>query len=130
MNSTLGNNSCLFCDIANDRIVAENEHTFAIWDEFPVTKHHALIIPKRHVDEYFGLNQDELLSSDLLLRIVRKMVLKADNTVEGFNIGINSGAVAGQSIFHCHIHLIPRRKGDVDHPKGGVRHLIPGKGNY
>jgi len=108
----------------------ENEHAFAIWDGFPVTERHTLIIPKRHVDDYFALTQEELLACDALLKEAKNEILKSDPNVEGFNIGMNCGEIAGQTIFHCHIHLIPRRKGDVENPRGGVRHLIPGKGDY
>lgn len=123
-------NNCLFCNIPKDKIVAENEFAYAIRDKFPVSQKHSLIIPKRHVDEYFNLTTDELIGCDLLLRSVREEILGADNSVQGFNIGMNCGAVAGQTIFHCHIHLIPRRQGDVENPRGGVRHIIQGKGNY
>lgn len=121
---------CLFCNIPKERIIAENEYAYAIHDGFPVTERHSLIVPKRHVGEYFGLTNDELIGCDSLLRTVREEILAADDSVGGFNIGMNSGAVAGQTIFHCHIHLIPRREGDVANPRGGVRHVIPGKGNY
>jgi len=116
--------------VSLDRIIAENEHAYAIRDGFPVTALHSLIIPKRHVGEYFGLTNDELLGCDSLLRAVRQEILATDASVKGFNIGMNSGMAAGQTIFHCHIHLIPRREGDVANPRGGVRHVIPGKGNY
>ena len=121
---------CLFCNIPKERIIAENEYAYAIHDGFPVTERHSLIVPKRHVSEYFGLTNDELIGCDSLLRTVREEILAADDSVGGFNIGMNSGAVAGQTIFHCHIHLIPRREGDVANPRGGVRNVIPGKGNY
>ncbi len=114
--------SCLFCHIENERVVAENDLAYAIRDGFPVTELHTLIIPKRHVEDYFGLTQEELLACD--------EIMNSDSSVDGFNIGMNSGESAGQTIFHCHIHLIPRRSGDVENPRGGVRHLIPGKGNY
>ena len=87
-------------------------------------------MPKRHVENYFELNQDELDSCHKILRLQKTEIQKHDSAVEGFNIGMNSGEVAGQSIFHCHIHLIPRRKGDVENPQGGVRHVLPGKGFY
>ena len=122
--------TCLFCDIPPERVITENEHAYAIRDGFPVTEGHSLIIPKRHVEDYFGLTEDELLACDSLLRIIRKEALETDVSIEGFNIGMNSGLVAGQTIFHCHIHLIPRREGDVENPRGGVRHVIPGKGSY
>ena len=97
---------------------------------FPVTGLHSLIIPKRHAATYFELTNEELLACDDLLRKLSEKIKSSDSTVEGFNIGLNAGEVAGQTIFHCHFHLIPRRKGDVENPRGGVRHLIPGKGYY
>lgn len=121
---------CLFCKIPTERIISENNHAYAIYDGYPVTNMHALVIPKRHVEEYFGLTQDELLGCDALLRSVRESIVKQDSAVKGFNIGMNSGAVAGQTIFHCHIHLIPRREGDVKEPKGGVRWIIPENADY
>ena len=83
-----------------------------------------------HVEDYFDLAKDELLACNILLKYIRDDILKDDPSVEGFNIGVNSGAVAGQSVFHCHIHLIPRRPGDVDNPRGGVRGVIPSKKIY
>lgn len=121
---------CLFCDISQERVIAENSIAYAIRDGFPVTEGHTLIIPKNHVDEYFGLSIEELLGCDNLLKSVRRDLLLVDDSIKGFNIGMNSGSVAGQTVFHCHLHLIPRREGDVENPRGGVRHLIPGKGYY
>ncbi|MDG2365813.1 MAG: HIT family protein [Methylococcaceae bacterium] len=121
---------CLFCDISQERVIAENSIAYAIRDGFPVTKGHTLIILKNHVDEYFGLSIEELLGCDNLLKSVRRDLLLVDDSIKGFNIGMNSGSVAGQTVFHCHLHLIPRREGDVENPRGGVRHLIPGKGYY
>ena len=123
-------NGCLFCNVGEERIIAENELAFAVRDGFPVTELHSLIIPRRHVSDYFELSKEELLACNELLRIVKEEILARDESVKGFNVGANSGLVAGQSIFHCHIHLIPRREGDVPNPKGGIRHLIPGKGAY
>ena len=121
---------CLFCEISNERIVAENDLAYAVHDGFPVTELHTLIIPKRHVEDYFSLTQEELLACDELMRLLKDEIMNSDSSVDGFNIGMNAGESAGQTIFHCHIHLIPRRTGDVENPRGGVRHLIPGKGNY
>lgn len=121
---------CLFCEIPADRVIASNDLAYAIHDGFPVTPLHTLIIPKRHVETYFDLTEDEILACNRLLSGRREEILKSDPAVEGFNIGMNAGEVAGQTIFHCHIHLIPRRKGDVENPRGGIRHLIPGKGYY
>ena len=121
---------CLFCGMSEERIIMENDVAYAIRDGFPVTESHTLVIPKRHIEEYFGLTKEEVLGCNDLLHKVREELLANDDTVKGFNVGMNSGAVAGQTVFHCHIHLIPRREGDVADPKGGVRHTIPGKGAY
>ncbi len=121
---------CIFCSIPRDRVILENDLTFAIRDNYPVTRLHSLIIPKRHVVDYFSLTEDELLSCDALLKEIKNSIQAEDESVKAFNIGINSGEAAGQTIFHCHIHLIPRRVGDVKNPRGGIRHLIPGKGDY
>ncbi|MEO1955273.1 MAG: HIT family protein [Gammaproteobacteria bacterium] len=122
--------SCLFCNISNERIISENELAYAVRDGFPVTELHTLIIPKRHVKDYFGLTKEELLACDELIKSLKGDISATDSSVSGFNIGMNAGESAGQTVFHCHIHLIPRRSGDVANPRGGVRHLIPGKGNY
>jgi diadenosine tetraphosphate (Ap4A) HIT family hydrolase len=121
---------CLFCRIAPGRMIAQNDLAYAIRDGFPVTPLHTLVIPKRHVADYFGLEAEELLAIDRLLHQLRAEILVHDPAVTGFNVGMNVGAVAGQTIFHCHVHLIPRRAGDVKNPRGGVRHVIPGKGFY
>lgn len=122
--------SCVFCDLPEDRVVDENEHFIAIRDGFPVTELHSLIISKRHVASYFDLSKQELESMNSLLASQREMLLGADPTIAGFNIGANDGAAAGQTIFHLHIHLIPRRDGDVENPRGGVRGVIPAKQSY
>ena len=122
--------TCPFCELPTARALAENKLAVAIGDGFPVTKGHVLVIPRRHVADYFGLSQDEVLACNELLHVLRRKIQAGDSSVTGFNVGINAGADAGQTIFHCHIHLIPRRRGDVSNPRGGVRHVIPGKGNY
>jgi diadenosine tetraphosphate (Ap4A) HIT family hydrolase len=121
---------CIFCGISGDKILFENDHAFAFWDAFPVTPLHLLVVPKRHTPDYFSITRDELAACDSLLRAAEAMVREQDPTVEGFNVGSNAGAVAGQTVFHCHFHLIPRRKGDVGDPRGGVRNVIPNKGPY
>ena len=123
----MNNKSCVFCSVSADRIVAENLLAYAIHDKFPVTDGHLLVIPKRHAENYFSLTQDELVACDGLLRQLRDDITVKDPSAKGFNIGVNAGAVAGQTVFHCHIHLIPRRDGDVDDPRGGVRWVIPNK---
>ena len=121
---------CLFCNISKERIILENDLAYAIHDGFPVTEMHSLIIPKRHIYDYFDLTKDELFACDQLIKSLKESILISDSSINGFNIGMNSGISAGQTIFHCHIHLIPRRSGDVVNPRGGIRNIIPGKGNY
>ena len=124
------NNPCLFCDIKKSGSVYENELAYASYDSYPVTEHHCLIIPKRHIKDYFDLSNDELVACNELIQIIKKEITKKDPTVKGFNLGTNIGKVSGQSILHCHLHLIPRREGDVDNPQGGVRSVIPNKQHY
>ena len=124
---------CLFCDLLvkdPSRIVAENSLSYAIRDAFPVTEGHTLLIPKRHVVDYFGLAPAEANAINSLMADQRQSLQHADRSIGGFNIGMNSGEIAGQTVFHCHVHLIPRRQGDVVEPRGGVRNVIPGKGSY
>ena len=124
------NNPCLFCIIKKDEILDENEFAYATFDSYPVSNQHCLIVPKRHIKDYFELIEKEIIGCDQLIKKIKSKIEKNDKLVKGFNIGVNSGKVAGQSIMHCHIHLIPRRKGDVDNPQGGVRGVIPSKQHY
>ena len=124
------NNPCLFCDIKKSGCAYENELAYASYDSYPVTEHHCLIIPKRHIKSYFDLSNDELIACNELIKIVKEEIILKDETVRGFNIGSNINKTAGQSIMHCHIHLIPRREGDVENPQGGVRSVIPKKQHY
>ena len=124
------NNPCLFCNIKESGVAQENDFAYASFDSYPVSKDHCLIIPKRHIGDYFDLSKKELIACDELIKIVKSEIIKKDQTVKGFNIGTNIGKVSGQSIFHCHIHLIPRREGDVENPQGGVRSVIPNKQHY
>ena len=124
------NNPCLFCNSKVSEIAHENELAYVSYDTYPVTNQHCLIIPKRHIADYFELSNEEVIACNDLIKIVKKEILYNDQSVEGFNIGTNAGKLAGQSIMHCHIHLIPRREGDVDNPQGGVRSVIPKKQHY
>ena len=124
------NNPCLFCDSKKSGIAHENDLAYASYDSYPVSNHHCLIIPKRHIKDYFDMTNDELIACNDLIQIIKNEILSKDINVKGFNIGTNAGKIAGQSIMHCHIHLIPRRKGDVDNPQGGVRSVIPSKQHY
>lgn len=121
---------CLFCEIPDDRIIDENELAYVIRDGFAVTELHTLVIPKRHVSSYFDLGQAEINAINQLLLKSKNEISEIDPTITGFNIGINSGESAGQTIFHSHVHLIPRRDGDVENPRGGVRGVIPEKQGY
>jgi diadenosine tetraphosphate (Ap4A) HIT family hydrolase len=121
---------CPFCEMSKESMVGENELAYAVRDGFPVTPLHTRVIPKRHVRSYFELGRSELNAGHRLLEQEKRMIEQADTSVEGFNIGVNGGEVAGQTVFHCHLHLIPRRRGDVADPTGGVRNVIPGKGAY
>ena len=124
------NNPCLFCSIKESGLADENTLAYASYDTYPVSKWHCLIIPKRHVKDYFELTNDEVIACNDLIKIIKEKVLLKDPLVKGFNIGINVGKIAGQSVLHCHIHLIPRREGDVENPQGGVRSVIPLKQHY
>jgi diadenosine tetraphosphate (Ap4A) HIT family hydrolase len=121
---------CFFCDPEEKRVLCQSELAYVLQDGFPVTKGHVLIIPKRHVASLFDLFDPEVKACMSLLKLQQKLIAENDRTVEGFNVGVNVNEAAGQSIFHCHWHLIPRRRGDVPNPRGGVRHIIPGKGDY
>jgi len=107
---------CLFCNFAGFSLICENHHSYAIWDKYPVTEMHALIISKNHYDSAFALPAFELVSIFELAKQCRDIIMKKDRSVAGFNFGANAGEVAGQKIFHVHFHLIPRREGDVAPP--------------
>ena len=109
--------------------IHENEFSYSFYDTYPVSKGHMLVVPKRIVPEIFDLTKDEYLSCLDLVRTVRNHLISEFNP-DGFNIGANCGEAAGQTIFHAHIHIIPRYKGDIDNPKGGLRNIFPGKGEY
>ena len=111
------NNPCLFCNVKKSGYAHENDLAYASYDSYPVSEHHCLIIPKRHIKDYFDLSNDELVACNELIQIIKKEITKKDPTVKGFNLGTNIGKVSGQSILHCHLHLIPRREGDVDNPQ-------------
>ena len=121
------NNPCLFCNIKESGLAHENNLAYASYDSYPVSEYHCLIIPKRHINDYFELTNEELVACNDLIKLVKDEIVNKDLSVSGFNIGTNVGKASGQSILHCHFHLIPRRKGDVENPQGGVRSVIPNK---
>ena len=128
MNKTIV--ECPFCNLKKEiEIISEAESCIAFNDGFPVNPGHALIIPKRHVSNYFELTRDEVLEMQEMLWYVKKVIDERYHP-DGYNIGVNVNESAGQSIFHVHMHLIPIYKGDMENPKGGVRGVIPCKQKY
>ena len=124
------NNPCLFCNTENKEYIFENNLAYSTFDTYPVSEFHLLIVPKRHIKNYFELTNNEMIACNKIILLSKNKIEQMDQTIKGFNIGINCGKVAGQSIMHCHIHLIPRREGDVENPQGGVRGVVPSKQHY
>ncbi|MDY0149480.1 MAG: HIT family protein [Kiritimatiellia bacterium] len=122
--------TCLFCRLPAERILAEDGPCLAFRDGFPVSEGHTLIIPHRHVASFRDLTPDEWAAAHRLAQTIAANLQAADASITGFNFGANDGVTAGQSIFHCHLHLIPRRAGDHPAPRGGIRGVIPGRADY
>jgi len=122
--------TCPFCNIHKNIIKADHGSVFALEDTTPVSRHHMLIIPRRHCRDYFEMTLEELCDIRELIEKLKTEIMSKDSTVLGFNIGVNCGEVAGQTIFHTHIHLIPRRLNDTPDPRGGVRGVIPDRMGY
>ena len=122
--------NCVFCNLPHDIIVNEYKYLYIIRDLYPVTNLNSLVIPKRHIVSYFECNKDEYDKIPLVLHTQKTELILTDETITGFNIGMNIGEDSGQIIFHFHIHIIPRRKGDFDNPKGGIRGVVPDKQKY
>lgn len=121
--------TCIFCDLDPARVIEQNASAVAIADGFPVSPGHTLVIPRRHAASYFDMDAAERQALWDLVETVR-LRLDRERHPDGFNIGINVGEAAGQTVMHMHIHVIPRYVGDMADPRGGVRHVIPGKGKY
>ena len=121
---------CPFCSPEKLKVVDRSPNFYVINDNSPVTLGHCLIIPYRHIADPLALNSEEITETWQLVQLMRKKLLAEDLSISGFNLGFNSGIDAGQTIFHTHIHLIPRRHGDVEKPRGGVRGVIPTKQSY
>ena len=119
---------CIFCN-PRDAILAENAHALAFLDTYPVSRGHALIVPRRHALTIFELSDEEYADCFGLVRPLKDLLL-ARFAPDGFNVGTNCGKAAGQSVWHAHIHVIPRYDGDVPDPRGGVRGVIPRKARY
>ena len=122
-------NNCIFCKLRDERVIYECEHTKAFIDTYPASPGHTLIIPKRHFATYFEATEDEILSIGKALKAAKK-ILDEEFSPDAYNIGVNNGQAAGQSVMHLHVHLIPRYEGDVEDPKGGVRWILKDKANY
>jgi diadenosine tetraphosphate (Ap4A) HIT family hydrolase len=120
---------CLFCAIPEDRIVLSSALACVIEDGFPISPGHSLVIPRRHVRSIFELSEEERAALLMLLEQA-KLRLDRQHRPDGYNIGINDGAAAGQTVMHLHVHLIPRYKGDSADPRGGVRWIMPDKARY
>lgn len=123
------NNPCLFCHPKPHEIIEETEHALLITDSYPVSKGHCLVIPRRHIKTFFECTEEENREFFYLTNQAKKYV-EEQFSPDGYNIGCNNEIAAGQSVFHLHIHIIPRYKGDVENPKGGVRWVIPKSSQY
>ena len=123
-------NDCVFCNLDESRIEIENDLALSFKDLYPVTNGHTLVIPKRKVQSFFDLTEEETAAMFELLYLQKEDLKNKDSSITGFNIGVNDGEDAGQTIMHCHIHLIPRRTGDMEDQRGGVRGVIPEKQSY
>ena len=122
--------SCPFCSLPPARVIDREGPVLAFRDAFPVSPGHTLVVPARHVPSFRDLTPDEVSAAFRLLQRQAAALSAADSTITGFNVGANDGPDAGQTVFHCHIHLIPRRHGDHPSPRGGVRAVIPGRADY
>lgn len=121
--------NCVFCQRDSLQIIAENELALAFYDGCPVSKGHTLVIPKRHVATYFEASPEEHAAMINLVYETRKILQEKFNP-DGYNIGANVGPAAGQTVFHFHVHIIPRYRGDVKDPRGGVRKVIPSRSSH
>lgn len=129
MKKETNKNNCLFCSLREEDYILENELAFAKYDNYPVNKGHMLFMTKRHVCNFFETSSEERKAIFDLVDEAKK-ILDSRYNPDGYNIGMNCGETAGQTIMHIHVHLIPRYKGDVSNPKGGVRGVIPSKQKY
>jgi len=123
------NNPCLFCHPKENEIIAENNFALLVTDTFPVSDGHCLVIPRRHIKTFFESTAEENIAFHELVLLAKKY-LDEKYSPDAYNIGSNNGVEAGQSVFHLHIHIIPRYSGDVENPKGGVRWVVPKNSQY
>jgi diadenosine tetraphosphate (Ap4A) HIT family hydrolase len=123
------NKPCPFCDVDPEKIRDESEYAAAIRDVFPITEGHSLVVPRRHVPSIYDLEPGEQVDLWGLVALVRQSLLEQFRP-DGFTIGVNDGAAAGQTVPHAHVHVVPRRSGDVGDPRGGLRWVVPDKARY
>jgi diadenosine tetraphosphate (Ap4A) HIT family hydrolase len=121
--------SCPFCSYDSGRLIVESGSVIALWDGYPVSQGHALIVPKRHVSDWFDASREEKIAIIDIIELVKAEIEKVHRP-DGYNVGFNSGRAAGQTVFHLHVHVIPRYDGDSPDPRGGVRWVIPEKAAY
>lgn len=121
---------CPFCAPEPTRVVATNDLAVAVRDLYPVNPGHTLVVPRRHVATWFDASREEQVAILDLLDLAKQELDAASAPPDGYNIGINAGAAAGQTVMHLHVHLIPRHEGDVPDPRGGVRFVVPSRGAY
>jgi diadenosine tetraphosphate (Ap4A) HIT family hydrolase len=122
-------NNCPFCRYTASSLWSESSSAIALWDGFPVSEGHTLVVPRRHVVSLFDLPASDLAAVWEFVALVRAELTRRFG-VESFNIGLNEGRAAGQTVMHAHIHIVPRREGDVSDPRGGLRWVIPGKATF
>lgn len=120
---------CPFCSIDSGRLIIESESVIALWDGYPVSRGHALVVPKRHVSDWFDASREEKIAIIDAIELVKTEIEKAYQP-DGYNVGFNSGRAAGQTVFHLHVHVIPRYDSDSPDPRGGVRWVLPEKAAY
>jgi len=120
---------CPFCNPPDEDVVARNDLCYARWDHYPVSRGHLLVIPFRHTPDFFSMTPEERVALLDLVASCRGLISR-EFSPAGYNIGFNVGTVAGQTVMHCHCHVIPRYVGDVPDPRGGVRGVVPGKRGY
>lgn len=121
--------NCPFCKPTQLNIILENDLAYGFYDKYPVQRGHVLIIPKQHIETYFEASDQQIMAIHRLIREAKEMV-NEEFSPDGYNIGVNIGNAGGQTVPHLHVHLIPRYKGDVEDPRGGIRHAVPNLVQY
>ena len=121
---------CIFCNVNDEKIIDQSENFIFVFDNYPINEGHLLIISRKHINDFFDLRVEERFELNENISKAKRIIEKRFPKPDGYNIGMNCGEAAGQTIMHFHCHVIPRYKGDMEDPRGGVRNVIPAKGNY